>query len=614
MGKSGKFYIFMIVLLALSALSLTELGGVLIMLPYLLFSTAFFSVLFLTPPNIFAFVLAARLVHRLINLFRSPTHWILSCGVILVFMLVFTIFNNKNILYNIGKETIQENIIKNSPGEINSIAFVNIKRTNLENECDILCRRLLLNRQVDKIIIKDIKPREANVDWTETGTAYTFERRTKCPPVKFKIRSDPRHGQFVDIAMESITSAGLMRLENATGNCFIVGDAKLEDADAIFVHGILKEGGGRKAGFDLSADTISATGNVLYIKENQEFVLKHREASIKARLVFPVLFPDGTIGRGPRLSWGFLRWPVARGPDPKTLSLSALLRNPLGFELALDGTDANQKRRGFVDNILKVPGEIDPNALDVVQHFINKVAHAKVPDKDDVPVILRALQDRRVPVSQNVTSLIGKVPDVLPATMPEFASMLFERLNRFEPDLSAKNDFGRYLELDHIASAIFNLPQDALEPYFDDLVRLARHPRHRKYASRALQRFGDFGKRGVPMLLYLIDEDYGPRLKDQSLYQWMRTNVAALKGFCRMGKNGDPAVDETLIRALYQRMENGKILLVHDYWPSIIHMFHSLGANSEELRKYMLASGDVRSSDRFYRQVARAEKRIACGF
>ncbi|HHI81749.1 MAG TPA: hypothetical protein ENJ99_01210, partial [Rhizobiales bacterium] len=396
----SRFDKFLVILGIAAVFCLTEAGAGVALTAMLVIIGAPLTILMAAIPGLFLFLLLARLLWFGLK-WTGPLSWPLS-GVLAVGLLAIVPYMQNRKLDEIALEQLAGDRNKiTGPVKLDTLAVVYPKAYYQKGTCGDFCQRALLNGVVRRMImVRQDMPGRLPGDET-IGKSFRIERRQKCPPINLEdgIGNLSIPGEKRDWANK--TPLDLLRLKAATGECLIEEEAPLARADAVLVRSPVKSGlRDYYAGLDPFADTVRASRLSFYLRQEGRIVERYRSTGVQAYHLLPVLIPS-YVGLGMHYKAGLLRRLVHFGDAARYRSapeLEPFLLNVLGLDLKLDTHKAGQKTRRIITSALDKPGKIDVTATLVIESFFRETSRRKDVSIDDVPLILRVLEDERVPV------------------------------------------------------------------------------------------------------------------------------------------------------------------------------------------------------------------------
>ncbi len=611
------FGILLILVGIVAAICLTPFGAGLVIVSLISVVGIPIGFFILAAPTLFLLLLFAGFFFGGLSLFGLPIHWSirllvslsLSAGV----LALPPYFINRDLHERAVPLLAGDMDLTSGPMEFETLAVVVPGRYNGAYSCDDFCQRALVNEQVGRIIMVQARQPVDGIDWSETGNVFWLEKRDTCPAVDVREGVRTLSLPEKDTGLRGKSVSDVIRLRSATGTCFLTGKALLTEADAVIFSGQIKKGVSQiEAGFNTGADTISASRSSLYIKQGDGFVTAHQSTRVKIEQLRSLLIPTRIFGYQFKNGPGLLRESIYLGaskPKYPDTPFTFLVTKVLGLSLAIDDNSIQSDTRRLIVEALAQSGEVSQSNVDVIKDYLEDTGRAKQFDQDDLALVLRILEDRRLPVLPHTASAVRQIPERNVDIADQFARILFQRLQELGP--RHEDDRARNRQLRSITSAIYVLPTDSIDPYVSQLENLAENEADRIHARSALRRLGDFGTRAVPTLLFLIDD--ANRYSNRPVTEeWQLPYLAGIEGLCRMGALG--MQQKQIIPELILRLEDGRIAKFASYWSLAINTLLAHGADPEEIWPYMKTDNVNHTRKKFDWEISRAKKKFDCFF
>lgn len=547
------------ILLVASAVSMTRVGGIIILL--LAFSGVGIPIAFLVAvlPTITGFVMVVLVLTAILDrLAFSRLFLNIALAVIIVVGAAWLATKkiNNDLEERAAMLMADDHDLVGPVKPVSTLAVVEDVGYYQRGICDALCQRALLNHAVDAIIMVRVKSvaQPLSADWK--GIRYRIEKRAQCPSVGIDVNDGLEPVKGEKRTRGSKTPRDLLLIEAAKGNCLISEPAKVGDAEAVLVSGVVKRGLlPDEAGFAPYADTASAVRLTFFRYQETGFVERYRSTFVELYSLTPVV---NTIGESLMSNKAAPQWYRAKmalevRPFAKDInSPLAFTQERLGFDLLLKDDWVKQDMRAVisdaVDGVRPLP--IDgANALFVYFDGFRTVSEIS---PEDLTLSLRVMAEKRVPLVINTDKVVALIAKSHPEAVSGMAASLFSRLEAASQPNTTMNDRVREREILSTSKAIHALPDSAVLPYFDILSSVAGNAEVRRAASDAIKKLSAFGDQAVPVLIGLIDSIAPLPTKasqGRSLYEWQEPYLAAMMALCRAGPRA-----KTALPLLRQRM------------------------------------------------------------
>ena len=171
-------------------------------------------------------------------------------------------------------------------------------RSRADLRCDELCQRLLLNRQVQRLLYVPVYDMGAPLDTTMSAQSFRLERRGKCPHVDLA----PTFGEFI-VASDVVSGVKLrpadqMKQAMAGGLCLIVENAVIHQADVIVSRGSVNAPNPQASRSFISGyDKVHAERLTVHVREGDNFVETYRSTSVSGERLSPLVFATLNFGQ-----------------------------------------------------------------------------------------------------------------------------------------------------------------------------------------------------------------------------------------------------------------------------------------------------------------------------
>lgn len=202
-----------------------------------------------------------------------------------------------------------------------------------EPKCDDFCQKMLLNKQVERLLYTSAADYSPVVVDGAAATSFRMERRDSCPAVNLALSTGEVSRVSDKRADKEPTSAELMRAAMAGGNCLIVEAAKLGEADVVLFRRTVMNGPTSNLAASFGLNATQAMGDLLamHIRDGRSFRQVYRRTIVTGDMLkFMSFFP---------LSFDrFVQQPILQlvtkhfsdGPD-----WNVFVTEMLGFDLTL---------------------------------------------------------------------------------------------------------------------------------------------------------------------------------------------------------------------------------------------------------------------------------------
>jgi len=399
--------------------------------------------------------------------------------------------------------------------------------------CNGYCLRLLYSGEAKTVISGfAVTPRAQPVDytdhrWAAAGPdtpetllglqvmAFHLEYRDSCPDAPHhetfdfhpKNASETAHQQAAD---------KLADFQIGNENCLIGPPASLSDASAVLIFSDEYRAENTPQG--RSHSHVNATHLTVYEQSNGAFARIYRHTRVTTNYL-----PDA-------LAWLVGLGYYGRTTEWEKRSWPDLMRADLGLKIAeltpLDGSQV----RVTIERLL-ADNRVDASSIqwNVVTTYLQGLAASKQVSEDDIALIGRIVADPRL------NRELAYLPQVLmyshpingPLARPLLEAILATPLPRVRSD--SPEDLNR-TRLEWLADAMVHIPQDAVRPNEELVLRIANDPVRRAAVPRILYLLGYMTpSRAFPIAMQL---SYDP---NEAVQQ------GAMSAFCRMGQAARPA-------------------------------------------------------------------------
>lgn len=562
MSNYKPVLIFLAVLLAISALSLTKFGiGIALMFAMSGVGIPIFF-LILIMPTITLYLITVLVFERGLWLLRMP--WLLlrltlATAAVAGGVWLATVSINKALEELAAVLILDDRDLAGPVEPFSTLAVVEERGYHQRGICDALCQRSLLNGAVGAIIMARVDSVALPLNEQWQGTRYRLEKRTQCPPIKIEYNDGAASVRGEKRALHDKTSLDILQIEAAKGNCLISEPAKVGDADAVLVSGNVKRGlQPDGAGLDLYADTASASRLLFYTRQAGSIQERYRSTSVRFYKISPAIVPaDGNlmnvkiVPQWVRSEKSLDVKPFAKGVD----SPIAFAQERLKFDLLLHDTQSQEDVRAVIADAINGVKPLPVDGANALYVYFESFADKKDMSPEDLTLSLRVIAEKQVPLVVNADKAVTLIAKTHPEAVTELATSLFSRLDAASRNGASMTKRAREQEMLSAARAISALPDGAVLPYFDSLAALAGNLDVRRPGADAIRKLSAFGDQAVPTLVGLLDSLVATRKASKGksgteFYEWQEPYLAAMIALCRAGPRA-----ATALPLLKQRME-----------------------------------------------------------
>ncbi len=484
------------------------------------------------------------------------------------------------------------------------------------NPCDDFCQRVLLSGTAEKVLVVSTPYQPGEPKATEKALAFHMERLPVCPKITLKTLASPLvlEGETETDRSQS-TTLNLMNLRISDGECLVQSEALLADADLVISRGNLKHlARGNDAGFDRSADTISAERTSVYIPSQgaRGFTEIYRKTEVAYQPFGPVFVP-APVPRGDfKFAFGWFRVQkyINRGKDTDASAWGRFLTDTVGLPLRITSDQIRQRMFNKIEAALmadRPPTAAEWRAFSV---FFDRAAldigrprNTEGLSKAEFALLLKALASPNFPPPPGLPSVVQYSERTEPkGTSVQLGSLMFSKAlgGQTWPD---NLGITQETSLNYLKYGIARLPDEAVAPHFEDLMQLSRQPLARYAADAALIRLSVFGDDAAPAMLDLVEVGLsGGRyfFRDD---KYDSPYVAGLRGLCIAGARAQSAAPQ-----LRGWLQMGKIPMHSSYGELAVKALVRMGTAPEWLWPIYSKANDNRTEANFARLVERANK------
>ncbi|MDA4845730.1 hypothetical protein [Hoeflea poritis] len=605
-----RFVVFLIILGAIAAFSLTSFGAAVAILAGISFVGLPLFLAMAVIPTLFLVLLLAWLVRLLSRLFGGKLHWLICLAVAVGLLAIPPYLENKRLNGIAERLVADDHHSEKISGPFDTFAIVRYGH-NRGVACGDLCQRMLLNGQAERVVIANSDLGSQALPHQLSGMEYSFEDLGSCAHTALLEGNGgftvPGEGK----GKSRTKPSDLIRQKMAEGFCLVGEPVPVARADAILVRNHLRRmPADREVGLRFQAETIGAHRLSLWVKDSNGFTEMYRKTGVRVDLLAPILAPTYAGGYGLELVPGFLRQPKFLGgvrQYAEAPPLEPVLYDVLDLKLSLETGGRDTETRRLISAALTKSSAPTPSEIDLIDHYFDGLNGSRKPEQQDVALALRLLQDDRFPAPNDIAAIVN-AEVVTSEQIRLFAALLFRRL--FETDVDARTSIPNLsgFRLSFVAGAISLLPDHAVAPYRKELEALARDRERRVRAASALVSLTHFGQDAVPTFLYLIEDAH--RLKPDrggARPEWRVPYLAGMGGLCRLGRSAEGALP-----VLYDYLGRGMIAQFGPYWSFTINTLVSMGADPEEIWSHVETGHRNHTRKHFDAVVGRAQSRLSC--
>lgn len=622
--QSRSFDGYLFILMILSVVCLSPIGEKIATIGALIIIGIPLTLIIAVIPAITLFLLVARISYSFLYNRNVNVNWFTSAIASLALLAIPPLLINGYFDYKATNLMAGDSNNIDPSTKISTLAVIYPMSYYRGGVCDDFCQRALLNNQVQRMVMARVKSPMENVDLNITGVAYWFEKRDVCPKIELKDginNLEMKRGQKQRYRRKP---SELIRLRATSGICFITGEAKINEADAVLILGNIKRSQkSTPIGLNPFIDTISASRLSFDLRENGKLERKYQATMITTNALFPVLLPGLFESRRLQLNTGFLRKPTYLGGARKyhsTPPLTKFVQDVLQFNVELSDQEGDERALNVVRAALKRTDDLTVSELAVIRDIFKNVPRRTKLSEEKTLLMLDILEDHRIPIPSNTSSIVRNLPDSNSEITDRMAAILFERLRSFTPDRTQSHPNRQYASLGALGKAIAALPDGSVEPYFSELDALAKKKIQRIYAYVALKRLSDFKGKGIPPLLHLIDDADAYRktngkTKNLLANSWQHPYLAGIQGLCRLARTGFK--DDTIVSKLYERIDDKRINMRGSYAKSAVATLIGFGADPEEIWQHFEALNSKYlkpNRKRFDHIVSRSKNKLDCSY
>lgn len=490
------------------------LGYLLLVIPGLILNFA---------PSVFFYSLVITILVFLLRPVGRVRFWLSPALVAVVsFSIPFT-FNQPT--FDKARELTQNDVEVTNPIEITgTLALLKAARYGQGRECNSLCLRLLYDGRAERVLVGHYRSRDGDSFTDPDVTAYFLEKRDFCPAAP--------------VVLDTVSQ------RMASGDCLVSDEAKLEDAEVLYVTGPVSQAAshGRYVlthRFRIEVAAVSAVRKQIIQKTEAGYETLYQKTQTTAEPLSYPLFLGGIMHGGGSLdiSLGFLR------DREVTNSLQHFEREDelriFGVKLDSVATpvkETAEDARALVLRALSHDGPDVQAGHDFFRHYLESFSHRKqdwTPVQADVEVVLKALKDERITNGFWGLGTFYRKLDSPPDALIE--AMVDRILNQPEQ---------KYV-VEALSKVIGGLPEGKAAVISAQLLEILENEQLNRAAWRAVARLGDGDPRAVEHYLSKLQAWRGgdtPMSRQIQFETWR----GSLVGLCRLGRNALAAKEDLL--------------------------------------------------------------------
>lgn len=576
--RPGKWRWMLIIVGALALLSMSPLGHVAAVISMISVIGIPLYFIIAALPSIFLILLFLRFVFGALDGYRAgQAAFAVAFGAGALFMVDYFVLraHRENAKMDAQAQALVAEDIAQGPAipAGRTLAVVRTaqtaRRADLEDVCDDLCQRVLLNGFAKRFLAVTLSAalnrRNARANATESpslepsndmrGTLYWLEQRPVCPetsvPDTIRLLQVDKPVQGAG-RISTRAASEAMRLKIASGVCLMSAPARLADADDAFFLGHIVRGPGRVYGFDSSARTIDAWRTAYFRREGDDWTPEYRATGLRY-LRFPnALIPSYIHGSQLQMHNGFLRTERLLGARAKHEGEPPVAETlmSLGVNLHIEDAGGMHGPRA-VDEALGSKGALSPLHVSIINDYLARLSanRSRQIEPADARRLLALAADPRVNFTYQAQGAVTMIVQQQPQLVTEIARILFDRLNVILGAASiVSNDAVR--QTGAVSNALAALPASALKPYFANIEALAGAAGLRAAGQNLIARLEVFGSFAVPLIFKVMDDALAQRAPRTSS-NWGAGFTAGLRALCRLG--GEAAFARPMLAERIQR-------------------------------------------------------------
>jgi hypothetical protein len=404
-----------------------------------------------------------------------------------------------------------------------------------------------------------------------------------------------------------------MRAKISEGNCLIESPATLADADfVISMLRLLQGPADVNVGFRFGTGLITADRLSAHQREAGSFREAYRWTGVLADRMWPGALPvptegsDFAMGRGFGRSEAYYNIPKGYygGPD-----WAGLLTGPLGLNLTPSGSEESAGTRDVISAVLDREGMLSETDNKLIEGYLDTVGTRNIlrrrgdpetSEPEDRALFLRIMQDQRVKLAYSAVRAMPSADLFSDAELTELARAGFDRIWRMPTD-------NPYAE-EHSGDILNTLPAATLQPFRDELFRLAADRDRRAKSWRLVTRLAEFGDAGAERLLFLVRDSKFAWSGEDSVTQ--HPYLSGMIGLCRIGQAAAAQGPELTALA-----KQGRVFLSEGPYGRLgVATLIRLGVPEAKVRAMAGAVSRPLAAQQLDRAIAKAADGSACHF
>ena len=478
------------------------------------------------------------------------------------------------------------------------LSFTYVNPIKITNKCDNICIRLLLNGQVKGVVMAYGPPWSWPSGNDVEANLYYLEKADNCDESVLEDVEGDR-GIFESERLRVNTRELLYLKMLREGLCLRKRPARAEEVEAVLHEEFVQRGiTDLDAGFNIFADTISATRLSWFSRKNGEWIEQYRVTGIHMYKLLPILMPTYISGFGFDTESGFLRREIKINTEK--ISHIRFLRDALKLDLEVDDGYYLNQVLGILEGVDK--GKIKPTAQirEIWKGFVNEALDNFDIGRDGQKLLLNVLRRQDMPIPEDIDSIFGKIKKS-PDLVRIYADILVERLERIPRDAYPH----KIKEIEYIMEGIVLLPKELRMKYRKRLLPIYLHllkdhcARIKLGGSRSFL-ISDFAEEAMPILKSLAATphqykegectSYGIGEGEKEEEMDADNRVFLFMSFCKLGEKASQ------ILPIVQRMKAWGYPMVRLKVATLLN----LGMDEKEVR--MLVPEEHRDNTRWTRE------------
>lgn len=442
---------------------------------------------------------------------------------------------------------------------ISVLAVVEDQEQSKQPICTDLCQRALLNRVVDAIVMIRVESTAQTLNQNWPGTLYRLQEQSSCPSQKDVPEYHDEIAGDLKGYWPSRSAAVALRIEAAKGHCLVSEAARLRDADAVIVEGMIKrETLSYDVNWDVYADNASARRVQFFRRENGRYEERYRSTRVEVQSWLPAMLFASSNPMQLRWQPRWVRKRQVLDVKPFAQDIDSPLsfaRARLGFDLRLDQSRLGRELRAIMDDAAAGTRSFPAQGDRVLEAYLEEIAKRQTIPPADLELSLRLLAEPRVPLGIWARGVVTGIVGTSPTLATRVASSLFARLSAASRPDTLMTESERHSEITSVAAGIKALPDSALLPHFEALVSLSRNEDVWGPGHEAIVKLSVFGDKAVPALIDVIDRASAlGRSPSGKELDWREPMTGAMQALCWAGPSA-----RTALPLLQQRVQGDMV-------------------------------------------------------